>query len=459
MSTNMTFTDFVTPVPADWLNYVNTVVNNPAVVNTNLVVSSITALRGVSKLTNSSAQVTGYYTPADGGGGFYQLHPSDSTSADDGGSIIVATDGGRWFLQYNDTLSVKQFGARGDGSTDDTAAMGAAHATGHLIYYPASTYIFSTISFSKGGIVGEGIGQTILQSNDTTTANLITYTGFVFSTGTPLFRDFLIKVPTNTSKSTGAAFLFAPSPATGNEVQYSNFSNIFIINIPSGISFTAASKFVLDNVKIYDYSVNGVLIDNTNVADSGDSFISNCFFSTTISTGIAVLQHASGGLKITNTKMLGGADGYILAFNGNMTTGDLLISNTSIENMTGFGIFLSRTGGTNTFGAIVFSNLQIAFCGGTGVGGSGCIGSDSSGAFSQITITGCNLAVANGTGSGINFPSGSIINIGGCNIIGNGGTPVGIIIGAAVTNGIIYYIVYSNLSTNITNGSGTVVVH
>lgn len=57
------------------------------------------------------AEVFGYYTKGDGGGGLYYLDEADTTSADNGGTIIVADDGGRWKLNYRRELTAKQFGA------------------------------------------------------------------------------------------------------------------------------------------------------------------------------------------------------------------------------------------------------------------------------------------------------------------------------------------------------------
>ena len=105
----------------------------------NRVVDSIAALRALSKATYTRAFVTGYYAAGDGGGGAYWYDPSDTTSADNGGTIIVASDGGRWKLEnVANGLSVRQFGAKGDGVTDDTAAIQAAinACYGRNLYLP-----------------------------------------------------------------------------------------------------------------------------------------------------------------------------------------------------------------------------------------------------------------------------------------------------------------------------------
>lgn len=110
------------------------------------VVTSIANLKLVDKTKFSRVTVLGYYAPGDRGGGIFYYDSADTTSVDNGGTIIVATDGGRWKLIYSTSLSVKQFGAKGDGVTDDTtkiqACITAAGLNG-IIDVPRGTYVLS----------------------------------------------------------------------------------------------------------------------------------------------------------------------------------------------------------------------------------------------------------------------------------------------------------------------------
>lgn len=95
MAINTTFIDFQTPINSDWLNNVNTVVNN-----------------------------------------FY--------------------------------FNVKQFGAKGDGVTNDTAAIqsadAAARAVGGIVYIPFGTYMVSQlVIYTQSHWLGDGRQQTILK--------------------------------------------------------------------------------------------------------------------------------------------------------------------------------------------------------------------------------------------------------------------------------------------------------
>ena len=111
------------------------------------VVDSIATLRTLTHLNFTRAFVTGYYAAGDGGGGAYWYDPTDTTSADNGGTIIVAADGGRWKMSNTAVLSVKQFGAKGIGSGDDTATMQAAitwaKTAGAKLRIPAGVYMVS----------------------------------------------------------------------------------------------------------------------------------------------------------------------------------------------------------------------------------------------------------------------------------------------------------------------------
>lgn len=111
------------------------------------VVNSITELRTVSSAEFSHAFACGYHQAGDGGGGNYCIDPADTTGGDNGGTVIVATDGGRWKLVHQGAVSIKQFGAKVDGTTDDEAAVQAAiNAVSHVCFPPGTCKINSTLT-------------------------------------------------------------------------------------------------------------------------------------------------------------------------------------------------------------------------------------------------------------------------------------------------------------------------
>lgn len=176
-----TFVDFVTPVPASWLNDVNTstfvtVPNLALQVGSFSVLSTVAALRSLDKTKTQFAFVSAYATANDGGGGPYRCDLSDTTSADNGGTIIVASDGGRWKLQYSVGVSIKQFGAKGDGTTDDTVAVNAAMAWGGNLEAPPGTYkMTASMKFAVNNtwIQGSQRGATIFSFHFSGTSGLM----------------------------------------------------------------------------------------------------------------------------------------------------------------------------------------------------------------------------------------------------------------------------------------------
>jgi polygalacturonase len=122
----------------------------------NACTPTVTTVGALRALTSSSAYtavvVRGYAAAGDGGGGTYILNSSDTVTADNGGTIIVDASARRWYLRTGgQPPSVKQFGAKGDGTTNDSAAFTASAASGEgVIIIPKGTYLLSSaISLSS----------------------------------------------------------------------------------------------------------------------------------------------------------------------------------------------------------------------------------------------------------------------------------------------------------------------
>jgi hypothetical protein len=134
-----------------------------------VIVNSIAALRLLLKSGTPWAFATGWYAPGDAGGGQYYYDAADTTSADNGGTIIVAADGGRWKLATQGPVTARQFGAKGDGVTDDRAALAALDAAGLSTarlskgtYFVGSNLTLATpLLFDAGAVLQPAAGVTI----------------------------------------------------------------------------------------------------------------------------------------------------------------------------------------------------------------------------------------------------------------------------------------------------------
>jgi len=136
---------------------------------------------------NTEFIVGGFYSPGDGGGGtFIWVTPLPSGFVPDGGitfnSITLQSSPGYFKRLYSGPINVRWFGAKGDGVTDDTAAVHAARdskefANNGTLYFPKGVYPGAFDFTSKYGsptfirneinLIGDGEGS-VLKSNGTT---------------------------------------------------------------------------------------------------------------------------------------------------------------------------------------------------------------------------------------------------------------------------------------------------
>lgn len=120
--------------------------------------SSIAAMKAEKSLKPGATACTlGYYSPNDGGGGTYYIRAKAEGDADDGGSVHELANGNvAELVVENGTVNVKQFGAKGDGVTDDIQAIQNATNNYDNVYIPSGRYNISKsiIIESSNGVYG-----------------------------------------------------------------------------------------------------------------------------------------------------------------------------------------------------------------------------------------------------------------------------------------------------------------
>lgn len=127
-----------------------------------LELADYTALRTFTG-TESHVQIV-----ADGITGLFKYDPVDTTTVDNGGTVIVDGAGRRWKRVFDGVVSVLWFGAVGDGVTNNSPAiLLAINANVKTLYFPSGSYVFEsglTLGPSNSGlkITGDGITSTTL---------------------------------------------------------------------------------------------------------------------------------------------------------------------------------------------------------------------------------------------------------------------------------------------------------
>lgn len=223
-------------------------------------------------------------------------------------------------------ISVKDFGAKGDNTTDDTAAFNAALASvaatgGGKLLIPAGDYLITTpLSYSAGSLslMGDGARSTIRWGN--TTANLLNFTGSDIR-----LSDFRVVTPFQTSTA-GVLFNFA-------NANNAKLSGIWTDGGWDVVHFLGASG-----------------------TPSYRSSVTDCNFVNVMNSGVFYDQYFGGAAVITGTEMLGAPSNHgngIIVYAGDTFNW----CNINIQGFV-FGVYVAPTpGGINYVGVIHATNV------------------------------------------------------------------------------------------------------
>lgn len=186
-------------------------------------------------------------------------------------------------------VSVKEYGATGDGSTDDTiniqSALTAVGAIGGILYFPRGTYKITSALTVSGAVQLLGAGReatTITTANNQNIFNVIS----VWVDGW--------KISGMTLKKTGAA---ATSGIAINIDTSANgiVEDIMIKGTYSGVSIKASQATIIHKVDIWYFEKYGIIAlgDNCN-----DITIRNCFINAAVDSGTASYTTGSIGIYL-----------------------------------------------------------------------------------------------------------------------------------------------------------------
>lgn len=137
---------------------------------------------------------------------------------------------------------VRAYGALGDGSTDDTAAIQAALDAvnadgGGEVYFPSGTYIATTLTiYSKIHLVGSGIDATTIKLKNASNVDLVKSSGFAGLTGT---------------NSTGGIYNWTISDLTLDGNKANNLSAGYALRV-------YGYGFILQNIRVRNARNDGI---------------------------------------------------------------------------------------------------------------------------------------------------------------------------------------------------------
>lgn len=142
---------------------------------------SVAAMKAEPSLTAGAyVNTAGYYEPNDGGGASYLIREKLETDIDDGGSIHLLANGlVAELIVKNGAVNVKQFGAKGDGISDDTNVLQACLYISYNkkwnVYIQAGEYLHKSLVIPANDsannvfsmtVFGDGIDSTKLKHID-----------------------------------------------------------------------------------------------------------------------------------------------------------------------------------------------------------------------------------------------------------------------------------------------------
>ena len=329
--------------------------------------SNIAGLRAYTGTAPPVIYVAGYYTVADGGDGNFVYATGDTTSADNGGTIIVDAAGRRWYLETaGGPVSLRQFGAKGDGVTDDTAAIqaciNAAGTQGFGIRHPIGVFVVSSTLSSTNQIswfginpgVGPGIvsaadASVLLCANAFTAGDVISVTSYYGS----IFRDFQIAgalglTYTNACPRTAGAGIHITGP-TGHVNMNSEIKNVCFSGIFLPIQLTRCQESTLIDANYFQAWGNGsqsIYADNggTSVESSHGQITNNHFQGNPAGTQGPCIEAHCGYGGIHHNKFIGAEYGIRVVADQTNIGNVVIDSGNSFEELSVQSILITQVG-------------------------------------------------------------------------------------------------------------------
>lgn len=304
---------------------------------------------------------------------------------DGSGGVEFVAGGGGTDLGW---INVKDYGALGDGTTDDTDAIDdaiAAMTSGGVLYFPVGSYVSSGgHTLSQPTIVlgcGMGSGNAAWAPSKITCTSATAYLFTITAHGCQ-FRDIALQNTAGSTPTAGAAIRVT----TGDLARY---INVNIDNFYDNLVIEDGFAWLIQGCVFWRPYRYGVEIRHDDLGDNGDNNIIGCDFLANTHDSTAAIHYTSGGgLKISNIKINGGNGGNFydgIDLTAGAVTVDFFVSNSSIENVDHNGINIYSAG--SRWDNIMLNNIEFMGIGAYPIS----IGSASLGAINNVLINNCTV--------------------------------------------------------------------
>jgi hypothetical protein len=238
--------------------------------------------------------------------------------------ILAGAVGRTVHEKFQEMISVKDFGATGDGITNDTTAMQNAltAAAGKSLYIPAGTYVCNQLVVSSGtSVYGDSASTTIIQATSS------------LGSSTPLFRNL---------NQIGTPNVYSDS---GISIKNIGFNGNNLGSRSTGlVDFGKVQDLTIDNCQIYNIQYIGISLSGCLYANVLNCVFKTCGNQTVTAEGGAALWIGNAGVdgtpsfdvKVTNNSFNNNNWSAIYA-----TANRILIANNYLDTNKESGIFMT----------------------------------------------------------------------------------------------------------------------
>lgn len=285
----------------------------------------------VSNLKANDVAITmGYYEANDGGSAIYKIVDSASET-----ELQESLDNNKYanLVLVDNVINIKQLGARGNNSTDDTTIIQKAINTGKSIFFPSGNYLVSSLDCNDSNINirGNGRSTTTLRAKTSDTARFID------------------------AENNNKGFIIRDITIDGN-----NKASTALYCGDKNISFTSKNRMLIDNISVINCTGTGIFIGNTSctcnnvnivfchdgiVVEGYGAIVSNSVLSRCEDYGLKLYR---GNGYVTNNKIYRNGngifcDGFVFS-----------VDNNNIQQNENNGLVLGDDSNSNTFNNNIF---------------------------------------------------------------------------------------------------------